>query len=334
MSNPLGIVIFSQEFHSQSLANVREAAAKAGIPEELVREIKPRNAFIRAMRELKKQGVIALHGSDKILSDKFCDDESTVSFQLSRTYVESQGVRYDSAAVINFSKLNHQITCSNSDIKKLAEDLHVKVAEVYLTTDLHMLVKRFLEDNGAKRIPLRDGVYFIPFQYKELAEKIKSFFSALNLSFFTLQATDSEKSDIISLTVKSMCDTVEEVKKEIEELKAKGELTSRIAQNRIKQLQADLVGFQEIAASLNERTLDLVAAAGEAGDILFSIGSSTTEQLIACVQRGTTVAPMCLDLLEAATEMNILPVHENRVIQVDIGDVTDEVETNVPQQVN
>ena len=324
MSNPLGIVIFSQEFHSQSLSNVREAAVKAGIPEELVREIKPRNAFIRAMRELKKKGVIALHGSDKLLSDKFADDDTRVCFQLSRSYVEDNGVRYDPAAIIEFNKLSHAIECSNREIKELAEKLHVQVSEIYLTTDLHMLVKRFLEDNGAKRIPLRDGVYFIPYQYKALAEQIKNFFSALNLSFFTLQASDSEKSDLISSTVHDMINTVADVKKEIEALKATGDLTQRVACNRLKELQGMLKGYTEVAHSLNERTLDLVAAAGEAGDILFSIGSSTTEQLISCIQRGTSVAPMVLDLLEAATDAAILPLHENRMIQVDIGEVTEE----------
>jgi hypothetical protein len=300
MSTHYGVIIFSKEVTSKSFTDVVAAAATAGIDPEWVHAVKPRNAFIRAVRGLKKEGAV-VDRADGILTHKYQDDSNSVKFQFSQTYLRAAGVEYDKAAVISFNKDSHLITCDNSRILAVAERLYETVQRQLTCTDIQALVKRVVEKNDAKRLPLRDGVYFLPASKARVAEQIKLFFEELGLSFYVLpvNAQSGERVNLIKAAIDDMKTSVASFQTEIRNLKGEGKLTQRVARARLKELHTELKQYREIAAALQEDAGSLIEAAGVAGKSLAQTGDGV-EALISKVQGGSNCTGLIYDLVEAA----------------------------------
>ena len=301
MSEFYGTILFSTEVIPQSIQKVLQAATHAGISPDEVHAIKPRNAFIRAVRELKRRGYVSRQSGDDILLHRFKDDEVTIEFQFSRTFLQDNGVRYDKAAVVIFDKKSHELRCESYDVLEFARTLYKQVQELYRAGDLHALVKRLIEKAEAKRIPLRDGVYFIAAAHSPVADKIKKFFEYLGLGYFLLPvgANTGEHKNLVKATVADINNTVNGIRREIEALKADNKLTSRIAKQRLKELQRDLKAYKEVARSLGEDIKGILDAAGDAGRTLMCT-TDGLENLVSVIQKGSPTTSLLFDLVEAA----------------------------------
>lgn len=300
-----GVVCFADGLAARSLSEVRLAAERADIDDKLIREIKPRNTFIRAIRQLQKDEIIE-RGEHGTLCDKYADDD-TVSFQFSQRFVEGQGVHYDRFAVVTFNKESLVIACSNSDIKRIAEKLYNEIQNQYSSYDLNAVAKKITEKAGCRRILLRDGVYFVPMSHIHVAEKIKKFFEALNFSFIVLPVSSAsgEKMSIIRAVVRDVVQSVKSIEDEVAALKAEGNLTPRIARRRLEDLEDALGQYTVLASDMQTDLKILLKDASEAANALYNVGVDSVEQMIAGVQQGRTynTVPLVHDLLSAAAEM-------------------------------
>jgi len=302
MSEGIGQIIFSSELSSRPIKAVIEAAKQAEFEEELVYEVKPRNAFIRAARKIKQDAFSsgALLNADGILAHKYKDDENTCEFQFSEYFLRQKGVEYDSAAVIGFDKHTLQITCANEAVKKLAEELYTQAGGVYSTYDIQTLMRRVLVKAGCRRLFLRDGVYYIPAGYKETAKKIRKFLTALNFSFFCLGAGSEDVPEIVRAAINDIKKTVREFQAETITLKQEDKLSKRIARNRLIELRELQKNYMAVANSLQVDLQEILQEAGDAGEVINQIGVDSVDALIAKVQRGEAINTLLSDLVESA----------------------------------
>ncbi len=316
-----GVVLFSNEITSHNIQDVRNAAKRAGIGEEKVHDIKPRNSFIRAIRELKKRKIIEERGADELLLHKFTDVGSdAIQFQFSRSFSEENGVTYDKAAVVSFNKESHEIRCDNPDVRALAVSLYSETMYKYSVQDINALVKRVIEDEGASRLLLRDAVYFIPVQFADTVLKLKNFFSYLNIPLFQLTVNEDsgQKGNILKAAVADIRKTVTSFELEVKKLKEDGDLTPRIARNRLTELKKELERYRGIALALRTDLATIIEDAQDAGSALYEVGVDDVDLLISAVQRGGVSSPLVCDLVNALSVPEVAKVEDRDLVQVDL----------------
>jgi hypothetical protein len=304
METNLGSFVFSGDLCNKPVSAVIEAAKAAGIDEELVYSIRPRNAFIRAARAIKAKAFATLEGNEGILAHKFKDDEFTVEFQFSAVFLKQHGVDYDSAAVVSFDKKSLAISCDNYTIKSLAERLFMAAQEEYKTNDIQMLLKRLLAKAGCRRIGVRDGVYFVPKQYEHTVIVLKKFLNALGFSYFSGLVTSEDKLQVAKEIVQDIKKTIAELTTEITELKKEDNLSKCIAKNRLKETRDLLRTYKEAADSLQVNLSDILQEAGEAGSMVYEIGVDSIDSLIAKVQQGKSTG-IIADLVATSEEFEV-----------------------------
>lgn len=304
----MGSVIFTEQVQGRSTADVRAAAEAAGIDPDLIRELNQKFVFIRAMNSLKKADV--LQGSDGAMKDKLLDDQDRCMFQFSRRFVESQGAHYDPSAMVTFNKSTGEIYCPDVAVRELAQKLFAEKVEQWQPNDIGTLIKRVLEAS-CKRIMLRHGVYFIPYQAAEKCEQVEQFLTALKLDFWVLPVGMAETGNAGKIHKAIVADMIKEftaVNAEIAHLQAldaqgqKGGLTDRKAKNRLADLQAKLCQYRQLAEATQVDLGGLLKQAGEAGDVL-TCAAMGVDALIARAQTGKPVSKLVVDLLAADTDV-------------------------------
>jgi len=301
--NFMGSVIFTEQITRRSATMVKAAAEAAGIDEKLVRELNKKFVFIRAMNELKKEGLVA--GSDGALKDKLVDDELVCSFQFSKRFIESQGAHYDRACVVHYSKETGGISCEDDTIRAVAEDLFRDKLEQWVPTDINTLCKRVLTDRQ-KRLHLRNGVYFVPRQAEAEARKVKLFLDALGVVVwvFPIGVGNPEYGlNLQKAIVLDMKKEVERLTKLTEDMKGDNTMTPRKARTKRAELREELRRYRELARATQVSMKDLLKSAGEAGDVL-ALADTDIDGLIATAQNRKKVPGLLLDLMEADDEVN------------------------------
>lgn len=297
-----GYVIFSPDTAERARTAVLNAIIKAELDPTELGELAPRNVFIRAIRRLQKQDVIQAAGSDGILADR-AETFGDVSFQLSRRYVEAQAVRYDPAAFISFDRETKQIRCTNPEIRQLAERLYSELAGVFTVGDLHALTKRLIDKAGARRISLRDGVFYIAAPHREIVTKVKKLYEALGFGYHTYAIAETEDTRALATAVVAdIKATVEGIQTQIAEVRAEaGGVSKRLAKSKLRELKNSLAQYKELAASMGVSIKNLLEEAGTAGAVIeFAEAGDDVTALGALVQSGATLPALFTDLLESA----------------------------------
>ena len=319
MNGQLGVVFFTEDMHERPVSKVRDAAHVAGIPQELVRDVRPKSAFIRATQELKRRGIIA-EGQDGVLRDKIQDAEGKITFQFSKRFVESSGATYDKQAVITWDQESGMIACDNQEMQVLAMKLLEEFQAKFSTTDINYIIKKFIEAK-CRRVAMRDAVYFIPQQYAELAKILETFYTQLGFTFMSLDIGVSHTENVFKAVVKDLAGHVHGLQAEIAKRKESGDLTSRVAKNRIKELKKDLGQYKDLALCLHKDLGAVLKAAGDAASVLVH-ATMPVDGLIQMAQRGEKIDALALDLfkesLDHAPVLQALEKHKTQAPQVDL----------------
>lgn len=301
------------ELAARPASDVRRAAEKAGFTQS-VRDMKQRNAFIRATRRLQQQGVIE-EGNAGVLRDKIAD-EDTIRFQFSQRFVESAGATYDAAAVIGFDKKSGIITSDKPELKALAEKLMDEVSGLCETSDITTFVSRVVA-HDTRRISVGVAAYFISKHHGELVERLEKFYAALSFPVLVLPVGTSsgQQKNLVTHVVADLKASMEALTAEVTALKTeqdaalknpdgevKAGLTKRIAKRRIKDLTKQLGEYRQLANSLQVELSDILSAAGEHAKKLVQV-TQPVDQLIAACQKGATMDRVVADLLLANEEI-------------------------------
>lgn len=306
-----GHIFFSTEVKPTPRAEVAKAVEAAQLETDEVRDIAPRNVFIRAIRQLQRADVIEAN-SDGVLADRVTL-EGDVAFQLSKRFVEANGVTYDPTALVRFDKSNALIVCENWDIQRLAERLYGELAGLYSVTDLHALTGRLIDNTGARRITLRPGVYFIAKQYGDVLERISKLYTLLGYTYHAYPVTETTDTRALAHAVVSdMVSTVAQIQAQINEVRATSTdgVSKRLAKSKLRELKRTLAQYKELAASMGVSIKNLLEEAGTAGTVIeFAEAGDDVTALGALVQSGATLPALFTDLLEAA---ELVPVGSGR----------------------
>jgi hypothetical protein len=297
----MGTVIIP-ELTAKPISDVRRAAEAAGITES-VRDIRARNQFIRAVRELQKSEIIE-EGSDGALRDKISDDEY-VSFQFSKRYVEAAGATYTPSALVRFHKETARVECDDPKIRELAEQLIDKVSGVFATHDITAFVHRVVRKD-TRKISVGTGSFFINSNYPELVKQLEAFYKNLGAPCLVLPVNQSsgQGQSLVKHVVHdlqaSMASLVSEITKLKESKSEEGEpaLTKRIAARRMKDLRKQLSEYRELATALHVELKDILALAGKHAKTLVQ-ATMPSDALVAAIQKGETIDQTVAALLIA-----------------------------------
>jgi hypothetical protein len=153
-----------------------------------------------------------------------------------------------------------------------------------------------------------------------VADKIKKFFESLSFSFFILPVGSSsgEQGNLIKATVRDMVNLVNGIQDEIRKLKEKGELTEKIAKNRLRELQEQLRAYKDTARSLQTDSEKLFEQAEGAGIALLQVDSDSLDDMIGFIARGGRVAPLVADLMEVIEPAKFSGAKKSETVQVDM----------------
>ena len=196
--NPAMGTIVSWKAPKEVLLEALEKALEdAGFdPKKLCRPMIARDAFTRAARELSESRVI----------DKVAEDETTISFQFTKKWIEAQEFKFDKEFVLTVHKETGTIAGGTPELAKTAFDLLVQHQGKRNTSDVSRLIQKIVESEGGDLIPLREsgGVYFVPDSHKDLVDAIRKLLKDIGgyLSSFDIRfgATDTQDSVAEAMT--------------------------------------------------------------------------------------------------------------------------------------
>lgn len=151
-------------------SQVTEALNKAGLDGKYSRELLPRHAFSRAARKLSEDRVIEI----------FTQNETDLVFQFTKMHLGETEWEFNREAFVTLNKITGTVTSDNHDLARTAQVELDNAMETRTTADVTRIVQRLFEDH-ADLIPVRDagGVYFVPQEYADFADKVELFLTAL-----------------------------------------------------------------------------------------------------------------------------------------------------------
>jgi len=313
----VGFVIACADMVATPIEKVRAAAKYVGFDADMIKDIRPRNAFIRAARNLVKQGVLEA-GNKGVLADRI-SDESETAYQFSSRQVENGVAKYPAQAVIHFNKTSEAITVEGlggmTEIDRMAVHKSVmglfeKAGYTYTVTDLNSLLDRMYSE-VTRRIMLRPAVYFVPVTFQSLVFKTRDFLAALGMKYHIFVIGASEQwaiQDVFDATAQDVCKKIAALRAEIAELAEKKDadgakaLTSRMARNRFKEIAKDIQHYRDIARALKVKLEQVLAAAGEDGRTLAALAAGP-ESLVRALSSGNRADPLAAvltDIMQSA----------------------------------
>lgn len=158
---------------------VRAAVLAAGLDEKtFCVEIKPAQAFKRAVAELQDERVIR----------KVEETATTLRFQFTREARAGEGIDYTREAILSLDKKSGLVTCEDAGASAvnrddLADLSMRKIAErtfTRTTSDLHAIVSNVFETNGdLYQIRSQGGCYFVPAAHLAASEQVAKFIDSV-----------------------------------------------------------------------------------------------------------------------------------------------------------
>ncbi len=191
--NPaMGVICSWKAPKEVSLELLRKSLEDCGFDPKLARDMIARDAFARAAREM----------SDARVIDKVGEDETTVSFQFTKKWMEAQEFKFDKEFVLTVHKETGTVTGGTPELAKTAFDLLVQHQGKRNTSDVSNLIQKIFESAGGDLIPLREqgGVYFVPDSHKDLVDAIRKLLKDIGgyLSSFDIRFGSTDTQDSVA----------------------------------------------------------------------------------------------------------------------------------------
>lgn len=151
------------------LSDLRRALVRAGLPEELAKDMAPRNAFTRAARELSKERIIK----------KVEEDDDEIKFQFTREFLLDGEYDYRKEFDLYLNKDNGTVRCDDANMQRVAQQLVDNHKVTRLPADITRLIQKIFESKAGDLIPIRQqgGCYFVPSVQLHLLSNIRTLLS-------------------------------------------------------------------------------------------------------------------------------------------------------------
>lgn len=279
---------------------IEQALGAAGMPAELQRELRPKFAFVRGMKQLAKDGLIQAD-----LRDKAQDDDTAVRFSF--LHRANNGERYTTECLVEFNKITEELYVvkapegvSERDVKARARQLIDAARTTWTASDVNQLVARYVH-RYCRRVGLRAGVYFVPISAEHVVKALGEFYSSLGVQYldFPVGHGTRNASAVHTAVVNDMRAEIRRLMKEVKELQTDGKLTERVGRNRLEELRAMLDQYRDLARSTQTTMQELIEEAGGGAEALVQ-AAMPVDALLAKARGGEKVAPIVVDLLAAS----------------------------------
>jgi hypothetical protein len=235
-----------------------EALEHCGIETRFVREMVPKNAFLRAARKL---------ANDRIIR-RLDEDEAKIRFQFTAEHRASDGFQYERETILTLSKSDGSITCDHAGLLALARAEFDAAFGTRTPSDVSSVINRiFASQADIFSIKQTAGVFFVPQSHAQVVDRVECFVTRLGgtVSRFpvpkgTAQGDASVKASV-SNGLQEMIWAHEEAIAEFS-VSTRSDTFERTAQ-RIQVTQHKLLSYAEYLGAEKERLEGLVTDAKE-----------------------------------------------------------------------
>lgn len=164
------VVAWEVKAKETPFALVRDAAQKSGIPEELLKDLKPRSAFSRACKDLKKDRVIR----------KVKDEDEKIVFQFTQESLVGSKFEYVYEASLILDKDTGRVTADEygaEELAKHAEELVAHAMKTRTAQDITGIVKKAFQNHADlfPIVPSKGVAYFVPEEHREFTNRMREF---------------------------------------------------------------------------------------------------------------------------------------------------------------
>lgn len=149
--------------------DMQQALRDAGLDPDAAKEMKPRAAFSRACKDLKKDRSI-----DKLKQAK---GSSSCSFQFTKKLVEDAKINFDYECQVHLDTDSGAITCPEQPaLEAEATALFAHARQMRNAQDVTRLVQKLFTDNASlfPLVPNKGVAYFVPEVHREFTAKVEA----------------------------------------------------------------------------------------------------------------------------------------------------------------
>jgi hypothetical protein len=270
MEKPLGHIITWRVPTRVALDTLRTAMQDAGIDDALAGELHPSHALSRALRELARE-------QPRVVKRLPKDDAGLTRFQLTREYLEEQGVSYEREAVLTLTE--GRVSGDNAEIVSKASDLLSEHLATRLTSDLTRLVQRIVSNAGTDLIPVREqgGAYFVPeghavvAQLAALLERIDG-----RLKVFAVTLGHGTDQSVAETVTEYLLGQIDELRKAMDGITSESRRDAREKRlARVGELKQRLQSYQTLLAGYAGRVQEEVTKVeNEVLAVLLGVGTA------------------------------------------------------------
>ena len=155
-----------------SFQDIQAALALSGLDEKYAKDMRPRQAFTRACKELSDKRVIRI-------TDQ-CDKE--VRFQFNKENQTAGMFEFPYECQIVLSKVTGKVDCpSYPELEEQIQNLIHRHLQERTPADVSKIVQAIFDDNGDlfPVVPAKGVAYVVPIAHKELCDKVETFLDAM-----------------------------------------------------------------------------------------------------------------------------------------------------------
>lgn len=192
------------------LQELRAAMAAEGIDEKIIKELKARNAFVRACRKMQDERVIR----------KVMENETELKFQFTKEFLQGSDLEYLKEEALVVCKDTGVITAERDPaFAEEAQKLLNECSGVRTGADINRMIQKVFSENGSI-YPIREegGAYFVPSQYEGMVDKFENLLLRIGgkMRRLMIPVSPKNKSNVIDVVKEGTQQIIEEFKNTIE----------------------------------------------------------------------------------------------------------------------
>jgi hypothetical protein len=261
---------------SIDIDTLRDGMLRAGLDPDTAKDMKPANAFRRAIHDLEDNRVIrqTLNADDKI------------HFQFTSEILNGGEFHYNKEADLTVDKNNGVVECNSWELQARAQTLLNEQVKTRSASDVTRIIKRLFEDGG-DMFPLRDagGVYFVPEVHTAICDCMEILMTAIGGNFRRWEMNSSPRNnknaavairDAIQGMIADYAKYAETLSSDDTKVLAKGMKKIQVIRTKLNAYRDVLSGYEsDIEKTLATVTVDLQAFAS--GDEATAVSSDATD---------------------------------------------------------
>lgn len=224
------------------LSTVISSLKESGLPENATRELEPRAAFNRAVRQMKRDEAIEL-----------VDEEGDIlTFQLTAkslvkdpSHTVEPEMIYSKQGYISLNKDTGKIHCKIPEIQIIAQKLLDEATVTKTGSDISSLTRKLFDTASIDLFPMRDrgAVYFVFSPHKDYITQVDTFLRKLGGRINRLPVPTGDHPTVADIVSKQLQSVVDEHMEAIDNLN----------------VQSAKVSLEAIAARINESRVKVEA---------------------------------------------------------------------------